>query len=282
MRTSLRNLKTTIRCSVGLFGLFIASCSFGQEHWQQDDYIQESFIKIALEREYKETQHPKLIRWNKPIKLFFESDQGDASLQKELLSVHAQHLAHITGLTIDFTTSPEQANIFVIFTSYDNMENKVRQYIGDPERIRKALDEAICLGNFSRNGQYEITKGSIIIPVDYARRKARFLDCIVEEITQLLGLPNDSNDVFPSVFNDVSIDTYISPLDYLLLKALYSPHLKPGMDVKQTKAAFPKVLAELHANKDIENAAQRVQKNSLKTYLGDWWFASYSHQQTLR
>lgn len=269
MRTSLLNLKTTIRCSVGLFGLFIASCSFGQEHWQQDDYIQESFIKIALEREYKETQHPKLIRWNKPIKLFFESDQGDASLQKELLSVHAQHLAHITGLTIDFTTSPEQANIFVIFTSYDNMENKVRQYIGDPERIRKALDEAICLGNFSRNGQYEITKGSIIIPVDYARRKARFLDCIVEEITQLLGLPNDSNDVFPSVFNDVSIDTYISPLDYLLLKALYSPHLKPGMDVKQTKAAFPKVLAELHANKDIENAAQRVQKNSLKTYLGD-------------
>lgn len=269
MRTSLRNLKTTIRCSIGLFGLFIASCSFGQEHWQQDDYIQESFMKIALEREYKETKHPKLIRWNKPIKLFFESDEGDASLQKELLSVHAQHLAHITGLTIDFTTSPEQANIFVIFTSYDNMENKVRQYIGDPERIRKALDEAICLGNFSRNGQYEITKGSIIIPVDYARRKARFLDCIVEEITQLLGLPNDSNDVFPSVFNDVSIDTYISPLDYLLLKALYSPHLKPGMDVKQAKAAFPKVLAELHANKDIENAAQRVQKNSLKTYLGD-------------
>ena len=72
MRTSLRNLKTTIRCSVGLFGLFIASCSFGQEHWQQDDYIQESFIKIALEREYKETQHPKLIRWNKPIKLFLK------------------------------------------------------------------------------------------------------------------------------------------------------------------------------------------------------------------
>ena len=269
MRISLRNLKTATRYSIGLFTLFVASYSLGQERWQQDDYIEASFIKIALEREYKETKHPKLIRWNKPIKLFFESDQGDASLQKELLSIHAQHLAHITGLTIDFTTLPEQANIFVIFTSYDNMENKVRQYIGDPETIRKALDEAICLGNFSRNSKYEITKGSIIIPVDYARRKARFLDCIVEEITQLLGLPNDSNDVFPSVFNDVSIDTYISPLDYLLLKALYSHHLKPGMDVKQTKAAFPKVLAELHANKDIENAVQRVQKNSLKTYLGD-------------
>ena len=258
-----------IRFSLWLFAFFMASHAISQERWQSDAYIQDSFIKIALEREYKETKYPKLIRWAKPIKLFFESDSGDAKLQKELLSVHAQHLAYITGLSIDFTDDPKQANIFVIFTAYENMENKVRQYIGDPEKIRTALDEAICLGNFRRNGQYEITRGSIIIPVDYARKKARFLDCIVEEITQLLGLPNDSNDVFPSVFNDVSIDTYISPLDYLLLKSLYSSHLKPGMDVKQTKAAFPNVLKELHANKDIENAVQRVQKYSLKRYLGD-------------
>ncbi|MGO2512170.1 DUF2927 domain-containing protein [Marinomonas polaris] len=270
MQINLLNLSLMIRFSpFWLLTFFISSFALSEERWQNDAYIQDSFIKIALEREYKETKYPKLIRWNKPIKLFFESDSGDASLQKELLSVHAQHLAHITGLSIDFTNDPKQANIFVIFTTYDNIENKVRQYIGDPEKIRAALNEAICLGNFSRNGKYEITKGSIIIPVDYARRKARFLDCIVEEITQLLGLPNDSNDVFPSVFNDVSVDTYLSPLDYLLLKALYSSHLKPGMDVAQTKAAFPKVLAELHANKDIENAAQRVQKYSLKTYLGD-------------
>lgn len=247
----------------------VSSLSFGEERWQNDAYIQDSFIKIALEREYKETKFPKLIRWTQPIKLFFESDSGDASLQKELLSVHAQHLSHITGVPIDFTNDPKRANIFVIFTDYDNVENKVRQYIGDPEKIRTALNEAICLGNFRRNGRYEITKGSIIIPVDYARRKARFLDCIVEEITQLMGLPNDSNDVFPSVFNDVSVDTYLSPLDYILLKALHSSHLKPGMNVEQTKAAFNNVLKELHANKDIENAAQRVQQYSLKTYLGD-------------
>ncbi|WP_114410662.1 DUF2927 domain-containing protein [Marinomonas foliarum] len=259
-----------IRCSILCFlSMLASSFALGEERWQNDAYIQDSFMKIALEREYKETKHPKLIRWATPIKLFFESDSGDANLQKELLSVHAQHLSYITGLSIDFTDDPKQANIFVIFTNYDNLENKVRQYIGDPEKIRTALNEAICLGNFRRNRNYEITRGSIIIPVDYARIKARFLDCIVEEITQLLGLPNDSNDVFPSIFNDVSIDSYLSPLDYLLLKALYSPHLKPGMDVTQTRAAFPKLLAELHANKDIENAAQRVQKHSLKTYLGD-------------
>lgn len=258
-----------IRFSIYAFALLISYQTFAKERWQDDSYIQKSFVQIALEREYKETKHPKIIRWSKPIKLFFESESGDANLQKELLSVHAKHLSYITGLSIEFTDDPQKANMFAIFTTYENMENKVSQYIGDPERIRAALDEAICLANFSRNSHYEITKGSIIIPVDYARSKARFLDCIVEEITQLLGLPNDSNDVFPSIFNDVSIDTYLSPLDYLLLKALYSSHLKQGMDVEQTNTIFPTVLKELHDNKEIENAAKRVQINSLKLYLDD-------------
>lgn len=248
---------------------FISSLSFAEEHWQNDQYIKDSFMKIALEREYNETKHPKLIRWNQPIRLFFESESGDANLQKELLSIHAKHLSHITGIPIAFTDDSSRANMFAIFTTYENMENKVQQYIGEPEKIRAALDEAICLGTFRRNSHYEIVKGSIIIPVDYAREKARLLDCVVEEITQLLGLPNDSNDVFPSVFNDISIDTYISPLDYILLKALYSKNLKQGMNLAQAKVAFNRVLKELHANKDIENATKRVKEHSLKLYLGD-------------
>ena len=258
-----------IRFSFWLFLFATSAHAIAVESWKTDNYIQKSFISIALEREYKETSHPKLIRWNKPIRLFFESDTGDSAFQKELLSVHAKHLAHITGLSIEFTNNRNEANLFAIFTTYDNLENKVREYIGDPEKIRAALDEAICLGTFKRNSHYEITKGTIIIPVDYARQKTRFLDCIVEEITQLLGLPNDSPDVFPSIFNDVSIDTYLSPLDYLLLKALYSKHLSTGMDVQQTQQAFPDVLNELHNNQEIENAVKRVQIHSLKKYLGD-------------
>lgn len=258
-----------IRFSCWLFLTFSSFQVIALESWQTDDYIQKSFINIALEREYKETNNPKIIRWNTPIRIFFESDTGDRNFQKELLSVHAKHLAHITGLSIEFTGNRSEANLFAIFTTYENMENKVQQYIGDPEKIRTALNEAICLGTFKRNARYEITKGTIIIPVDYARQKTRFLDCIVEEITQLLGLPNDSNDVFPSIFNDVSIDTYLSPLDYILLKALYSEHLSTGMDVPQAKRAFPNVLQALHNSQDIENAMQRVQENSLKRYLGD-------------
>ncbi|WCN15536.1 DUF2927 domain-containing protein [Marinomonas mediterranea] len=267
MPNIVRKHSLLILCSI--WSCLFSHGTFAIERWQHDAYIENSFIKIALEREYKKTANPKIIRWEQPVKIFFSSDAGDSAFQKELLSVHAQHLSHITGLPIDFTLDPEEANLYAIFTYYNQMEDKVRQYAGDPNKSRKALDEALCLGKIFTNTHSEITKSVIIIPVDYARQKARFLDCIVEEITQLLGLPNDSGDVFPSIFNDVSTDIYLSPLDYLLLRTLYSPRLKTGLNVTQTKAILPDIMKDLHQTKEIENAINLVQEYSLKRYLGD-------------
>ncbi|TDO96197.1 DUF2927 domain-containing protein [Marinomonas balearica] len=267
--TQKNTLKPILLTLCSLWACLLSNNAASIERWQHDSYIESSFIKIALEREYKETANPKLVRWEQPIKIFFDSNAGDSAFQKELLSVHAQHLSHITGVPIDFTLNRNEANLFAVFTYYKQMEDKVRQYIGDPNRIRKALNEAVCLGNFSLNKSREIVKGVIIIPVDYARQKARFLDCIVEEITQLLGLPNDSNEVYPSIFNDVSTDQYLSPLDYLLLRTLYSPRLTTGLNVNQTKAVLPLIMRDLHQTRDIEEATSKVQEYSLKRYLGE-------------
>ena len=238
-------------------------------HWQQYQYIYDSFLRIALQREYDQSQTPRLVRWEQPIKIYFESDIGDSYLQGQLLSVHTKHLTSITGVPIYYTQDIKQANIIASFTSKDQIEDKVWRYIGNPENIRQALDEAICLGNFGVSQAGEIQRGVIIIPVNYARQNARFLDCIVEEITQLLGLPNDSDEVYPSIFNDVSSDIYLSPLDYILLKILYSPRLKAGMTAKQVDQVLPDVLNDLYYLKIIDNAASLVQQGSLKNFLGD-------------
>ena len=265
-------IKTTSLILAILFSAMLALFSpfnVAEERWQDEDYLIESFTKIALQREYDKVQNPKLMRWEKPIKVYFYSDLGDANFQKELLSVHSAHLSYITGVPIHFVSRKEDANLFVIFTSYAQMEDKVSIYMGPPDNYRTALNEAICIAQFKANRYSRLIGGSIIIPVDYARQKSRFLDCIVEEITQLMGLPNDSNEVFPSIFNDVSIDSYLSPLDYLLLKLLYSPRLSPGMTVQQTLAALPLAIQDLNATNDIELAASRVQVHSLKSYLQD-------------
>ncbi|PPR70354.1 MAG: hypothetical protein CFH02_00106 [Alphaproteobacteria bacterium MarineAlpha3_Bin1] len=54
-------------------------------------------------------------------------------------------------------------------------------------------------------------------PKDYMRA------CVVEEMTQVLGLPNDSNAVKPSIFNDLSHYFELTPHDRLMVKMLYDP-----------------------------------------------------------
>ena len=252
-----------------LISLIIWQPSFAQTRWQQADYIKSSFIDIALGREYDKQQQSRLVRWKKPIKVHISSDSGNAKLQKELLAVQIRHLANITGHPIEFDVPLAQSNIAIVFTQYKQMRNKVSQYMGDPKNYETALAEAICLGTFKNNRRGEIFKGAIIIPVDYARQNARFLDCIIEEITQLLGLPNDSDKVFPSIFNDNSIDAYLSPLDYILLKILYSPRLNAGMSTTQVNHQLDLVIHDLKQNGEIKNAAWRVNQQSVKRYVGD-------------
>ena len=85
----------------------------------------------------------------------------------------------------------------------------------------------------------------VIIPVDRARARGKLPACVVEELTQVLGLPNDSEKVFPSVFNDRSIDDFLTGLDVLLLKMLYDPRIKPGMDETTVRPLLREISAEL-------------------------------------
>lgn len=251
--------------------ILLTNVSFAQgyAHWQKEQFIEDSFLTIALQREYNRTKSSRLVRWEKPVIIFLDSEAGDINLQRQLLTVHTKHLSSITGVPIYYTTNIKQANIVVSFTRLQHVEDKVWRYIGNPDSIRVALDEAICLGNFGVNSDGAIERGVIIIPVNYARQNARFLDCIVEEITQLLGLPNDSDDVYPSIFNDSSKDIYLSPLDFILLKILYSPRLKAGMSEQEVQHLLPTVIDDLYYLGIIDDAAKLVQAGSLKSYLGD-------------
>ena len=61
------------------------------------------------------------------------------------------------------------------------------------------------------------------------------LSCIHEEITQGLGLPNDSPRARPSIFNDDEEFAFLTAHDELLLRILYSPELRPGMSPAEAR-----------------------------------------------
>ena len=197
------------------------------ERWQSDDYLIQSFMEVAMKREYGHEAQVRFSRWQGPIRLKLINEFGDKPLQAEVVKVQSQHLARITGHPIQLVN--DNPNLTLIMTRHQQMASWAGRTMRQDDSVSIALKEGICLANFATNARYEITRATIIIPVDYSRAKGRFLDCVVEELTQVMGLPNDSDKVFPSIFNDNSIDSFPTGLDYVLLKLAYHPALQAGM-----------------------------------------------------
>jgi hypothetical protein len=51
---------------------------------------------------------------------------------------------------------------------------------------------------FKHNKQSELISVLVIIPVDHAMSHGLLPACVIEELTQAMGLPNDSDWVIPS------------------------------------------------------------------------------------
>ena len=77
-------------------------------------------------------------------------------------------------------------------------------------------------------------------PKDYMRA------CVVEELTQVLGLPNDSDTVKPSIFNDQSRYYELTDHDRRMLKMLYDPRITPGMPRKEALRQGRLILEKLN------------------------------------
>lgn len=243
-----------------LFGISTASAT---ENWQNPQYIQQSFERIALSSEY--SVHPPLLRkWLQPILYQFLHDVGDKHLHEQLSSVHLQQLSAITGHPIEATTGKDSANLQIIFTD----EARLAGYLSNAMRlddttVKHLSRNSVCIANFSVNKYGEIEQALVLIPVDRARAHAKLMACIVEELTQIMGLPNDDVAVFPSIFNDRSHDNFLSGLDYVLLKLLYQSDLTPGMNALQSRAAIKMIMQRPAFEQWLQEADIEVRASGL-------------------
>lgn len=244
------------------------SISAEQRHWQSTSFIIDSFVDIALNNEYT-AKTSKIRKWTHPIYYQVDHRTGDKALHQKLTQTHLAHLSSITGLTILPTSSNHPATLKIIFSSEKKLRQELQHdfLINDVHQVESLAQHGVCLANFSIGIDSNITKAIVIIPVDRARAHAKLLSCIVEELTQVLGLPNDSDKVFPSIFNDKSKDDYLSGLDFVLLKALYHPSISSGMNTKQVRKQLKYLLNSPEFQKLITDAELKVRQQGLYKLL---------------
>jgi len=250
--------------------LFFSLSAFAQKphDWMQENYLITSFIDIALNNEYSAAQS-KLRKWTKPIKYHFIHRTADQKLHERLSTLHLEHLQKITGVKMQQIQHKQNANLLIIFSKEALLEKELLKEfnISSKKQREQLFRNSVCLAHFSINKNNSIRKAIVIIPVDRARAKAKLVSCIVEELTQIMGLPNDSDKVYPSIFNDRSTDELLSGLDFILLKILYHPKLKAGMQMAQIKRLLPSIIEEFKQQELIQNSTTEASHSGLYDLL---------------
>ncbi|MFM2589577.1 DUF2927 domain-containing protein [Vibrio sp. TBV020] len=260
-----------LRIATTLFGLFSLSfSSFGYTYssqltWLDPNFVAQAFVEVALRNEYSSGQKP-LVKWQEPVKVWIKHDVTDEELHDQLTNAHLRHLSSITGHPIKRVSSRKQANIVWIYTTDAKWEKHIEREMG--KASLKNTRDAICKAGYRVASNSAITSASIVIPIDRARVHGKLVACIVEEITQTLGLPNDSDSAYPSIFNDNTPEDLLSPLDVVLLKLLYEPELKVGMTEKQVKPIIKRLLKQYQNNGTLDKAVSVAKGGELFQLVG--------------
>ena len=233
--------------------------------WKNLTYITQAFSEIALKNEYDVAKH-RVRKWRIPVRVFVEHQVGDRALHTQLVRMHLAHLAEITGHDIQLVDTLLDANLHLVFTRQSQWESEVTRLMGPSSA--KNVHGSVCMAKFALNAKSEIERAWVIIPVDQAQMHGKLVACVVEEITQVLGLPNDSEKVFPSIFNDKTPQDLLTGLDFILLKLLYNPSIRAGMTAAEVKAPLQILLEQWQRDGTLIHADKTVRQGQLYPLLG--------------
>ncbi|MBE1277409.1 DUF2927 domain-containing protein [Enterovibrio baiacu] len=236
-----------------LFSLLVMPA---QAAWDNNAYVEKAFELIALNNEYDDKDHP-VRKWHQPVNVWIDHRVGDKELHTMLVRMHLAHLSKVTGHKVQLVDKLEKANLRMVFTRQSRWQAETRELWNPNENY--PFRGAICMAHFSVTKSNEIRRGLIVIPVDLARERGKLFACVVEELTQAMGLPNDSNEVFPSIFNDNTKNSVLTPLDVTLLRLLYSSKIRAGMS---GNTVLPLVSAWLNANPSWAKESKALARQS--------------------
>jgi hypothetical protein len=210
----------------------------------QIDKLVRDFDLIVFNTEFGTPMDAKIHKWIAPVRIYLDARAGPIELERKQLEEHLRLLRRLTGVTIEFVSKPADGNLMFVFDTQARLIGAVNQYLPQPLGGWQDLHGSLCFGMFSVHEAREIDFAVIGIPIDQVMSLGKLQDCVIEETTQVMGLPNDSDLVYPSVFNDHSPQTTLTDNDEMLVRLLYSPRLTVGMSRDEALKAVRRILED--------------------------------------
>ena len=250
---------------IGLLLAVLSISASAEPKWQETLYIQKAFNEIALKNEYRTTQQ-KILKWLKPIEYeFIYHGQAHNPTIEKLFQVQMQHLSDITHHPIALSQYGRKPNYHIHITSAKDYPKLVNQYRENKDP--NFAQTTNCNGVYRMTKKGEIIKGDIILPIDNLYYRGKLVGCVIEESMQLMGLPNDSDWVYPSVANDLTRVEYMSGLDVVMLQILYHPQIKIGMSLFQSQPIVYNIIEQMKSKDGINNAERMALQQGLFPFI---------------
>lgn len=168
-------------------------------------------------------------------------------LSQERLGVIQKHLNTIVGLaglsTEDAKKTGKPVNVQIKLVPRLAMGAPFIEQSVDPQVLQALAKPGVCYFLTWADKSGAIVRSLIVANNELPEKD--FSACILEELTQIMGLAGESDLITPSVFNEGTQLQELAPVDRVMLKGLYDDRIAPGSHPDEARAAAAKVLPEL-------------------------------------
>jgi len=164
---------------------------------------------------------------------------------------HLNTLVKLTGVkTEDGKKTGESHNFLIKFVPRMAMAGPFlfKGFTGvTPEMLTGLATPGVCYFLTAADGAGDIILAVIVVNNQLDDNQVDA--CLLEEMTQALGLPNDSDLVEPSVFNNKSVRRTLSANDEILLRVLYDKRMPAGTPRRQAVKIARELIRDMEREK---------------------------------
>ena len=237
-------ISRVLRLSAWAAVLAVGAAGALAEELPGTETLARSFEEIVFSSEIAGVAPPQTLRkWTGPIRLNF-AGVGAAGHETDIRR-NAAELGSLTGLDFEFLAPNEpKENFVILFARQAGMVDAGKRFLKDEAMVKRIVED-------SRGGCYFLSfhrNGVLIyaaIVVNAERPADEIGHCLLEEMTQALGLPGDSDSIGPSIFHQTQYRSTLTAADRLLIRALYDPRMAPNLPKAEAMVQVRTVIADL-------------------------------------
>ena len=189
--------------------------SVGSGGYETKDFSPEAkeyFNKVAYGSEF-DGGNTSLSKWNQDINIYVVGEKRDY-LMSELNDIVSELNGLISTINITIVDNESDANFFILFGSSQDYNNYDSESIGYTEHNQ---------GLFIAYGGENLTKATMYVDIERTSTNDGQKHLLREELTQSLGLCNDSYDYPESIFYQGWTETTeYAEIDKELIQMLYN------------------------------------------------------------